>query len=140
MSSYLRQHTSAYVSIRHHTSAYVIIRQHTSAYVDRGEMRRDVTVPLFCLNQSHAVRIKHTPGTAAHTCSSKFINLQPVFVLCFVPFHPEYDFCTERQNGRYFSTTYNNPAQVKHVIVMARTKAPLYSNQSSSYSNQSCSS
>ena len=30
---YLRQHTSAYVSIRPHLSAYVRIRQHTSAYV-----------------------------------------------------------------------------------------------------------
>jgi hypothetical protein len=30
---YIRQHTSAYVSILQHTSAYVSIRQHTSAYV-----------------------------------------------------------------------------------------------------------
>jgi hypothetical protein len=34
--TYMRQHTSAYVSIRQHTSAYVSIRQHTSAYVSNA--------------------------------------------------------------------------------------------------------
>ncbi len=67
VSSCIRQHASAYVSIRQHTSADVSIRQHTSAYVSiracegRGEFVYVLREQLIGVAYIHSIR-QHTPA------------------------------------------------------------------------------
>jgi hypothetical protein len=74
-STFVRQHTSAYVSIRQHTSAYVSIRQHTSAYLSIAADSRHLRVCVWRARRRSAVRSGGTRRVSVRQHTSAYVSV-----------------------------------------------------------------